>query len=190
MASTTCVVRRTIVARLLVAAFAILASACGAVLPPLRTPVWLVPGPNLTSFIGVRFGESMMRVQLRYPGGSVETSPNGADAYRLQGVNVGTIQYETVVFEFSSESGMQLAFAKFAPASSDEVLARLKGSFGAPDSLREGQTPGSQSLEATWELPRGERISFSGAQRVVVLLGPGGAGLRRDIRPRLEAPNL
>jgi hypothetical protein len=190
MTSISCVVRRTISTRLLATALAMLATACGAVLPPVRTPAWLVPGPNLTSFIGVRFGESMVRVQLRYPGGSVETSPNGADAYRLQGVSVGEIQYETVVFEFSSESGMQLALAKFAPASSDEVLARLKESFGAPDILREGQSPGSQNLEAIWELPRGERISFSGAQRVVVLLGPGGAGLRRDIRPRLEAPNL
>ena len=184
-------VRRTGLRPLLTAVvLAAFAAGCGMLFPAVRTPAWLIPGPNLTSFIGVRFGESMVRVHLRYPGGAIETSPNGADAYRLRGVKAGSIQYETVLFEFSSESGMQLAFAKFAPVSSDEVLAHLKGSFGEPDVVRQGQAPGSQNLEAVWELPRGERISFNGARRVVVLLGPGGAGLRRDIRPRLESPDL
>jgi hypothetical protein len=191
MSSKNCCARRSGFAPLLtVAALATFAAGCGIWFPAVRTPAWLIPGPNLTSFIGVRFGESMVRVHLRYPGGAIETSPNGADAYRLRGVEVGAIQYETVVFEFSSESGMQLAFAKFAPASSNEVLAHLEGSFGEPDVIRQGQAPGSKNLEAVWKLPRGERISFDGAQRVVVLLGPAGTGLRRDIRPRLESPDL
>ncbi|MGH7864089.1 MAG: hypothetical protein ACREQB_03810 [Candidatus Binataceae bacterium] len=173
-----------------VVALATLAAGCGILFPAIRTPAWLIPGPNLTSFIGVRFGEPMFRMHLRYPGGEIETSPNGADAYRLRSVKVGSIDYETVLFEFSSDAGMQLAFAKFAPASFNEVLAHLKLSFGEPDVLRQGQAGGSQHLEAVWNLPRGERISFNGAQRIVVLLGPAGAGLRRDIRPRLDAPEL
>ncbi|MGH7949055.1 MAG: hypothetical protein ACREQF_07525 [Candidatus Binataceae bacterium] len=191
MSPTSCRARRLGVAPLVaLIAFVNLAAGCGILFPAVRTPAWLLPGPNLTSFIGVRFGESMVRVQLRYRGGEIETSPNGADAYRLRGVTVGSIKYEMVLFEFSSEAGMQLAFAKFAPASSDEVLAHLKLTFGEPDIVRQGQAPGSQNLEVVWELPRGERISFNGMQRVVVLLGPGGAGLRQDIRPRLESPDL
>jgi hypothetical protein len=165
-------------------------ASCGAPLPAPKVPRWLVPGPNLTSFIGVRFGESPTRVHLRYPRGEVETSPNGAQAYRLKGIQVGTINYETVLFEFTSEAGMQLAIARFAPDSTGEVLKHLEAAFGPPDVIRRGQASRASDLDASWELTRGERITFDGPARVVVLLGPGGGPLRRDVQPQLESGRL
>src|SRR5271170_199652 len=92
----------------------------------------LLGKPNLTSFLDVRFGDSLYRVQNRFPNGSIETAPYGADTYRINNIEVDGVRYQQVKYEFTTYSGMQLVMAWFTPDSSGKVLEKLVAAVGPP----------------------------------------------------------
>jgi len=146
-------------------------------------PTWLDLGtPNLTSFMGVPFGSSIDRVRDKLPDGDFETSPYGADAWRVQHVESGGVRYQEVVFEFSGNMGMQLAIAQFAPGDGASVLTELKHALGEPTALRPvSGASDPDALIARWELPHNERVTFNGPDKRVEMLGPAGSPLRHDL---------
>lgn len=147
----------------------------------------MVGKPNLTSFLGVRFGDSLYLVQTRFPSGMMETGVYGADTYRIDNIEVQSIRYERVKYEFATYSGMQLVAAWFTADSSGKVLGKLVQAIGPP--TRQSNLKGSSPVdtEASWELPHGERVIFSGPRRFVAVLGPGGSTLKHDI-PGTDTP--
>jgi hypothetical protein len=136
--------------------------------------------PNLTSFLDVRFGDSLYRVQNRFPNGNIETAPYGADTYRINNIEVDSIRYQQVKYEFTTYSGMQLVMAWFTPDSSDEVLAKLVAVVGPPSDQKTAKGTSAANTQAKWQLPHGERVIFDGPQRFVAVLGPGGGPLKQD----------
>lgn len=134
----------------------------------------------LTSFLGVRFGDSLSHVQLTMPIGQVQSAPYGADAYCIDKYAVDSIVWERVIFEFTDRTGMQLVIARFSASSGDAVYESLQKSLGPPTRThRSGSIPAG--LDAMWELPHGERASFDGPNRLVAVVGPAGGPLRQDI---------
>jgi hypothetical protein len=137
--------------------------------------------PNLTSFLDVRFGDSLYRVQTRFPSGAMETAPYGADTYRINNIEVDSVRYEQVKYEFTTYSGMQLVMAWFTPESSGKVLEKLVQAVGAPTQQNSSKGSAPADTEASWQLPHGERIIYDGPKRFVAVLGPGGGPLKHDI---------
>src|ERR1700676_1189073 len=88
--------------------------------------------PNLTSFLDVRFGDSLYRVQNRFPNGTVETAPYGADTYRINNIKVDETRYHQVKYGVTAYSGMQLVMAWFTLDSSGTVLEKLVAAVGPP----------------------------------------------------------
>ena len=140
----------------------------------------LLGPPNLTSFLDVRFGDSLYRVQNRFPNGSLETAPYGADTYRINNIEVDGIRYSQVKYEFTSYSGMQLVMAWFTPDSSGKVLEKLVAAVGAPTEQNSAKGSAPADTHAFWQLPHGERVVFDGQKRFVAVLGPGGGPLKKD----------
>lgn len=136
--------------------------------------------PNVTSFLGVRFGDSMYRVQNRFPNGSVETAPYGADTYRLDNIEVDSIRYQQIKYEFTTYSGMQLVMAWFTPDSSGKVLEKLVEAVGPPSEQSSIKGSAPAETHAVWRLPHGERVIFDGPKRFVAVMGPGGGSLKQD----------
>src|ERR1039458_3680024 len=101
--------RALTIIRAMLAVTALACAACSASSPVLAIPkmLGLAGPPNLTSFLDVRFGDSFYRVQNRFPSGVMETAPYGADTYRLNNIEVDSIRYEQVKYEFTTYSGMQ-----------------------------------------------------------------------------------
>src|SRR5258708_34390978 len=81
--------------------------------------------PNVTAFLDVRFGDSLYRVQNRFPNGSLETAPYGADTYRINNIEVDGIRYQQVKYEFTTYSVIQLFMPSFTPISSVTLLENL-----------------------------------------------------------------
>jgi hypothetical protein len=136
--------------------------------------------------LGVRFSQSLREVEAQLPNGQPETSPYGADCWRVRNVSDDGIKYQSVIFEFTHRHGMQLAIAWFPKASSREVLERLHGTLGKPS---ESSAPGkwaARDLIASWRLGDGAAVSFDGPARRLALVGPFGKGLIRDIKLRQE----
>jgi hypothetical protein len=178
----------TILARLVVARVAsamLLAGSiagCGSVRP---IPSWNeARRPSLTSFLDIHFGAQLVEVQERYPMGAVETSPYGAEAYRIERLRSEQLHYDTVIYEFTVHTGMQLAIATFAPDSTGGVFDELSKALGAPTAQKQLGASGTDGVEATWELPHGERVTFDGPNRRIVMLGPAGSPLKQDIAIR------
>ena len=140
----------------------------------------LLGQPNVTSFLDVRFGDSLYRVQNRFPNGSLETAPYGADTYRLENIEVDGVRYSRVKYEFTSYSGMQLVMAWFTPDSSEQVLEKLIAAIGAPTEQDSAKGSAPADTRAMWRLPHGERVVFDGPKRFVAVLGPGGGPLKQD----------
>ena len=136
--------------------------------------------PNLTSFLDVRFGDSMYRVQNRFPSGVIETAPYGADTYRIDNIEVDSIRYRRVKYEFTTYSGMQLVMAWFAPESSAQVLAKLVAAVGPPTEQNSAKGSAPADAEAVWRLPHGQRVIYDGPKRFVAVIGPGGGPLKQD----------
>ncbi|MGH7782141.1 MAG: hypothetical protein ACREQR_20195 [Candidatus Binataceae bacterium] len=161
---------------------------------PYDLSTWFDLGkPNLTSFLGVQFGSSIDRVREELPDGDFETSPYGANVWKVQSVESGGIRYRTVVFEFTANMGMQMAIAEFAPGAGADVLSQLKRALGEPASLHSGvggaASSSADGLIASWELPHTERVTFNGPDQQVEMLGPAGSPLRHDlVMRRMEGP--
>src|ERR1700691_6673086 len=149
-------------ASLMSLAGAIACAACSASSPAVVSVQKKVQGflgqPNVTSFLDVRFGDSLYRVQNRFPHGSVETAPYGADTYRINNIEVDGIRYQQVKYEFTTYSGMQLVMAWFTPDSSDLVLAKLIAAVGAPSDQKSVQGSSAAKTQAMWQLPHSERV--------------------------------
>ena len=146
--------------------------------------------PNVTSFLDVRFGDSLYRVQNRFPNGSLETAPYGADTYRIDNIEVDGVRYSQVKYEFTSYSGMQLVMAWFTPDSSGKVLAKLVAAVGPPTEQDSAKGSAPSDTHAVWRLPHGERVVYDGPKRFVAVLGPGGGPLKQDAQENetLDSP--
>jgi hypothetical protein len=136
--------------------------------------------PNLTSFLDVRFGDSLYRVQNRFPSGEMQTAPYGADTYRINNIEVDSIRYEQVKYEFTAYSGMQLVMAWFTPDSGGKVLQKLVQAVGPPSEQNSSKGSAPADTQAYWQLPHGERVIYDGPKRFVAVLGPGGGPLKQD----------
>jgi hypothetical protein len=159
-------------------------AACSATSPAVVAVQKKVQGflgpPNVTSFLDVRFGDSAYRVQNRFPNGTLETAPYGADTYRINNIEVDGIRYQQVKYEFTTYSGMQLVMAWFTPDSSGAVLERLVAAVGPPTEQNSAKGSAPSDTEAIWRLPHGERVVYDGPKRFVAVLGPGGGTLKQD----------
>jgi hypothetical protein len=174
--------RALTIARAMLAAVAFACAACSASSPGLSMAkaLGLVGPPNLTSFLDVRFGDSLYRVQNRFPSGTMQTAPYGADTYRISNIEVDSIRYEQVKYEFTSYSGMQLVMAWFTPDSGEKVLQKLVQAVGPPTEQNSSRGSTPADIQAFWQLPHGERVIYDGPKRFVAVLGPGGGPLRQD----------
>ena len=174
--------RALTIARAILAGITLACAACSGSSPGLSIPkaLGLVGRPNLTSFLDVRFGDSLYRVQNRFPSGTMQTAPYGADTYRIDNIEVDSICYPRVKYEFTSNSWMQLVMAWFTPESSEQVLAKLTAVVGPPSQKKTGSGTTAANTQAMWELPHGERVVFDGPQHFVAVLGPGGGPLKQD----------
>ena len=157
---------------------AIVCAGCstGAPAPAMPKIGELLGKPNLTSFLDVRFGDSLYRVQNRFPNGSIETAPYGADTYRINDIEVDSIRYQQVKYEFTSYSGMQLVMAWFTPDSSDLVLAKLIAAVGPPSNQKS-----TKASSAAKTARRARRLRRTAALRRGVGTGrrPAQAGRNR-----------
>ncbi len=159
-------------------------AACSATSPAVVSVQKKVQGllgpPNLTSFLDVRFGDSLYRVQNRFPNGTVETAPYGADTYRINNIEVDGIRYQQVKYEFTTYSGMQLVMAWFTPDSNGTVLEKLVAAVGPPTEQNSAKGSAPSDTQAVWRLPHGERVVYDGPKRFVAVLGPGAGPLKQD----------
>jgi len=176
---------RSIVRAILVGvAGAIACAACSASSPAVVSVQKKVQGilgqPNVTSFLDVRFGDSLYRVQNRFPNGSLETAPYGADTYRINNIEVDGIRYSQVKYEFTTYSGMQLVMAWFTADSSGKVLEKLVAAVGPPTEQNSAKGSAPADTQALWQLPHGERVVYDGPKRFVAVVGPGGGPLKQD----------
>jgi len=147
----------------------------------------LLGQPNVTSFLDVRFGDSLYRVQNRFPNGSIETAPYGADTYRINNIEVDGVRYQQVKYEFTTYSGMQLVMAWFTPDSSGKVLEKLVAAVGPPTEQNSAKGSAPADTQVAWQLPHGERVLFDGPKRFVAVVGPGGGPLKQDAAENDEA---
>lgn len=175
----------TIVRALLVGvAGALIFAACSATSPAVVSVQKKVQGflgpPSVTSFLDVRFGDSAYRVQNRFPNGTLETAPYGADTYRINNIEVDGIRYQQVKYEFTTYSGMQLVMAWFTLDSSGTVLEKLVAAVGPPTEQNSAKGSAPSDTQAVWRLPHGERVVYDGPKRFVAVLGPGGGPLKQD----------
>ena len=160
--------------------FAACAASSPAVVSAQKKVQGLLGQPNVTSFLDVRFGDSLYRVQNRFPNGSPETAPYGADTYRINNIEVDGVRYQQVKYEFTSYSGMQLVMAWFTADSSGKVLAKLVAAVGPPTEQNSAKGSAPSDTQAVWRLPHGERVVYDGPKRFVAVLGPGGGPLKQD----------
>ena len=141
------------------------------------------PARGLNAFMGVHFGASLEQVERRFPAGVPQTSPYGAPAYEVEHVSSGSVDYQDVVYEFTDKSGMQMAIAHFSPSECADVYQQLQTSFGAPSSAA-ATGEGPANIEASWLMPDGSSVMFSGPMHRLVLLGKDGGSLKVDIQLR------
>src|SRR5580692_7191551 len=131
-------------------------AACSATSPAVVSVRKKVQGfmgpPNLTSFLDVRFGDSLYRVQNRFPNGTVETAPYGADTYRINNIEVDGFRYQPVKYEFTTYSGMQLVMAWFTLDSSGAVLEKLVAAVGPPNEQNSAKGSAASDTQAVWRL--------------------------------------
>jgi hypothetical protein len=139
---------------------------------------------DVNSFMGVHFGRTLPQAEMVHPLGSRETSPYGADAYTLTNVDAGGVKYESVTYEFTSDHGMQIVLARFAPGYEGPIIEQLRKTLGPP-----GKSDGSGSgqNQTTWNTASGARVSFDASARRLILIGPYGKPLEPDIALREQA---
>jgi hypothetical protein len=151
------------------------------------------PGPDMNSFLGVNFGDEFTDVQKLYPQALPETSPYGAATLRMDNVSRGGVVYDVVLFEFLWRGGgMELAIARFKPASARAIREKFQGILGPP--IMRVAVPSSQLDQAqlAWTLYNGGRVEFDGKLGQLVIIGPRGKLLEDDVKARekhLETPS-
>jgi len=89
---------------------------------------------------------------------------DGRKVVRINDIEVDSIRYQQVKYEFTSYSGMQLVMAWFTPDSCDLVLAKLIAAVGAPSDQKSAKGSSAAKTQAMWQLPHGERVVFDGPQ--------------------------
>ncbi len=141
-------------------------------------------GVGFKSFLGVKFGASLRDTRHYYPSGINEASPLGYPSYHVTGLSSDGISYPDVIYEFDSNNGMQVVVARFAPASTEAVLERLRRILGEP--TQHTLTEDQRMSEAVWLTPGGEEIRFDRARHLLTVLGPQGSNMRKDVQLRLE----
>lgn len=139
---------------------------------------------DVNSFMDVPFGRTLPQAEMVHPLGSRETSPYGADAYTLTNVDAGGVKYESVTYEFTSDHGMQIVLARFAPGYDGPILEQLRKTLGPPDKS-DGSASGQN--QATWNTASGVRVSLDASARRLILIGPYGKPLEPDIALREQA---
>ena len=165
----------------LICALALWVAGCaGATVEPLQV---FQGGPALTEFWASGLAR-IQDVQRRYPQGASETSPYGAPAYKLSNISAGSVDYRTVIFEFTEDSGMQLVIAHFTPSSTGEVYQQFKSALGEPSSSGGTNAADPSTVAASWQLAKGDMVSFNGPARSLVMLGAMGQELKQDIELR------
>jgi hypothetical protein len=174
---------RSLLRALAAASLAIAATACAPNSAPLTLPRALSFGakPNLISVLDVNIGDSLYSVQTRFPSGFMETGPYGADVYRIDNIEVDSIRYSQINYEFTTHSGMQLVIARFTKDSSAKVFEKLVRTVGPPSQQTHDKGNPAEVVEASWDLPHGERVVFNSPKLFVVVLGPGGSSLKHDL---------
>ncbi len=165
-------------ARCLAVALALWAAACFNTAPP------ATKGVGFKSFLGVAFGASLRDTRRYYPTGINETSPLGFPSYHVNGLSSEAISYPDVIYEFDGSKGMQVVVARFAPSSTEAVLERLRRLLGEP--TQHTLTQDQRMADAVWLIPGGEEIRFDRAHHLLTVLGPQGAGLKKDLELRIE----
>lgn len=164
--------------RCLVAVLALWAVAC------FNTAPQPSHGVGFKSFLGISFGASLRDTRRYYPNGINETSPMGFPAYHVNGLSSDAISYPDVIYEFDGNHGMQVVVARFAPSSTEAVLERLRRLLGEP--TQHTLTEDQRMADALWLTPSGEEVRFDRTRRVMTVLGPQGANMRKDLQLRME----
>jgi len=164
--------------RCLVLILALCVPACFNTAPPTSN------GPGFKSFLGISFGASFRDTRRYYPNGIDESSPLGYPCYHVTGLSSDGISYSDVIYEFDASHGMQVVIARFAPASTEAVLERLRRILGEP--TQHTLTPDQRMDEAVWLPPDGEEIRFYRTRHLMTVLGPQGANMRKDVQLRVE----
>ena len=170
--------------------------------PRLRAPRWIaavlvlwatgcfntappVPhGVGFKSFLGVDFGASFRDTRRYYPNGLNESSPMGYPAYHVTDLSSEGVSYPDVIYEFDGNNGMQVVIARFAPSSADAVLERLRRVLGEP--TQHTLTEDQRMADAMWMTAGGEDIRFDRTHHLMVVIGPQGANMKKDVDLRLE----
>lgn len=141
-------------------------------------------GVGFRSFLGIDFGASLRETRQRYPTGLNEASPMGFPAYHVTDLSSEGVSYPDVIYEFDGNNGMQVVIARFAPSAADAVLERLRRVLGEP--TQHTLTQDQRMSDALWLTPGGEEVRFDRAHHLMVVIGPQGGNLKKDVDLRLE----
>jgi hypothetical protein len=108
----------------------------------------------------------------------------GYPAYHVTELSSEGVSYPDVIYEFDGNNGMQVVIARFAPSSADAVLERLRRVLGEP--TQHTLTEDQRMADAMWMTAGGEDIRFDRTHHLMVVIGPQGANMKKDVDLRLE----
>ena len=89
-----------------------------------------------------------------------------------------------MIYEFDGYNGMQVVIARFAPSAADAVLERLRRVLGEP--TQHTLTQDQRMSDAFWLTPGGEDVRFDRTHHLLIVIGPQGSNLKKDVDLRLE----
>ena len=141
-------------------------------------------GVGFRSFLGIDFGSSLRSTRRYYPTGLNEASPLGYPAYHVTDLSSEGVSYPDVIYEFDGANGMQVVIARFAPSGADGVLERLRRVLGEP--TQHTLTQDQRMSYALWLTPGGEEVRFDRTRHLLIVIGPQGGNLKKDVDLRLE----
>jgi hypothetical protein len=141
-------------------------------------------GVGFRSFLGIDFGASLRETRRYYPTGLNEASPLGYPAYHVNNLSSEGVSYPDVIYEFDGTNGMQVVIARFATSSADAVLERLRRVLSEP--TQHTLTEDQRMSDALWLTPGGEEVRFDRTHHLMVVIGPQGSNLKKDVDLRLE----
>lgn len=141
-------------------------------------------GIGFRSFLGIDFGSSLRETRRYYPTGLNESSPLGYPAYHVTDLSSEGVAYSDVIYEFDATNGMQVVIARFAPSAADAVLERLRRVLGEP--TQHTLTEDQRMSDALWLTPGGEEVRFDRTHHLMVVIGPQGGNLKKDVDLRME----